>query len=90
MIVSVPVVARAGPPETGASTKRNPAARKRASNARVATGEIVDMSTKSVPGCAPWTAPRSAKSASSTCGASGTQVITICERAATPAGSPAS
>jgi hypothetical protein len=90
MIVSVPLVARAGPPETGASTKRNPPARNRASKPRVATGEIVDMSMNSVPGAARRVAPCSPKSASSTCGASGTQVTTTCDAAPTPAGSPPS
>jgi hypothetical protein len=90
MMVSVPVFARAGPPETGASRKRNPAARSRASKARVATGEIVDMSMTSVPGRAPLVAPRSPNSTASTCGASGTHVTTTSASRATPAGSPPS
>ncbi len=48
------------------------------------------MSMNSVPGCAPLAAPRSPNSTSSTCGASGTHVMTTSHDAPTPAGSPPS
>ena len=86
MIVSVPSRAFGEEPVTGASSSDRPRAASSAPIARVWAGEIVDMSTHSVPGAAPSATPRSPSSTSRTWSPSTTIVMTISLAAPTSAG----
>ncbi len=86
MIVSVPSSAFGEEPVTGASTKAWPRPVSSAPIRRASAGPIVDMSTNSVSGRAPWTAPSSPSRSASTCGPSTTIVITTSLRSATSRG----
>src|SRR5919197_1849598 len=89
MIVSVPSSARGAEPVTGASTSDSPRSARRAPIARDCDGEIVDMSTQSVPGAARSAAPSSPRSIASTWSPSTTIVMTTSAAAAASAGVPA-
>src|SRR6185369_1750613 len=82
----VPFFAPSLPPETGPSSIWTPVAASRSANWRVADGEIVDMSTTSVPAAAPSATPAGPKRTASTSGVSETMVITTSLAAATAAG----
>ena len=86
MIVSVPSSALGAEPVTGASTNAWPRAITSAPIRRASAGPIVDMSTNSVPGRAPSTAPSSPSSSASTCSPSTTIVITTSLCSATSRG----
>ncbi len=89
MIVSVPASAFGEEPVTGASTNACPSAESRSASERAVAGAIVDMSTNSVPGRAPASAPSSPRIIASTCAPSTTIVITTSERSATARGESA-
>src|SRR4051794_6132782 len=76
MIVSVPSSALGEDPDTGASRKATPRVPSSSPIDRASAGAIVLMSTQSVPGPAPATAPSRPRSSSRTCGPSTTIVIT--------------
>ena len=76
MIVSVPSSAFGREPDTGASRNDTPSSASRSPMARAAVGAMVDMSIAKAPSPSPCTAPCSPSNTSSTCGASGTIVIT--------------
>ena len=87
MIVSVPSAAFGDEPVTGASSMPIPASASRSPMASVCSGAIVVMSTNSVPGRAPCTAPSGSPSSTcSTCGPSTTIEKTISLRSATSRG----
>ena len=86
MIVSVPASAFGEEPVTGASTNAWPSPASRSASERAVAGAIVDMSTNSVPGFAPASAPSSPNSIRSTWAPSTTIVITTSLRSATARG----
>ncbi len=86
MIVRVPAMAPASPPETGASSQEAPSDAARSASLRVTAGEIVDMSATISPGRAPLSTPSGPIATCSTSGESGTMVTTISDWAATSAG----
>src|SRR6516225_6309626 len=83
MIVSEAALAPTSPPETGASRYSQPSAVMRRAKSLVAIGEMELMSTTILPGVSPSATPLLPNSAASTCGVSGTMVITTSELAAT-------
>ncbi len=86
MMLRVPLAAPSLPPDTGASSMATPASASRLAIRRVARGLIVDMSTTSDPGLAPWITPSGPSSTASTSGVSLTQTNTTSVLAASPAG----
>ncbi len=88
MIASVAASAPAVPPDTGASRCSIPRASSRAAMSRVATGEMVAMSTTIVPGCAPSTMPFAPSATASLSALAMTMVKTTSASAATSAGEP--
>jgi hypothetical protein len=85
-IDNVPFCAPSLPPDTGSSSIATPRPASRAAKSRVADGEIVDMSTTSVPGAAPSATPSGPKRTASTSGVSETIVTTTSLALATAAG----
>ena len=86
MIVSVPSWAFGDEPVTGASSSVRPLAASSLPIARVCAGEIVDMSTHSVPAAAPRATPSSPSSISRTWSPSTTMLMTMSLAAPTAAG----
>src|SRR5690606_5074818 len=73
---SVPFSAPSLPPETGASSMATPRAASSPARRRVAAGATVLMSTSTLPGSRPWTAPSSPTTTASRSGVSDTIVKT--------------
>ena len=89
MMVSAAFMAPSDPPETGASRNATPPAASSAAISRVASGLMVDMSTTSAPGSAPWITPVGPRSTARTSGVSLTMVMMISAPWAASRGEPA-
>ncbi len=89
-MVSVAFLAPSEPPETGASTMPIPRSRRRAANAVVADGEIVEQSTSRPPAASPSATPSGPNTTASTSGVSETQVTTMSAARAASDGEAAS
>ena len=85
MMTMVPSVARAVPPETGASSISMPLAAIPAATRFAVAGELVDRSMNTVPGLAFSAMPPAPSVTSSTTRGMGREVITTSQRAATSA-----
>ena len=86
MMDSVPSIAPTSPPLTGASSIVLRRAATRVASWRVATGEMLLMSTRIDPGASPARMPSGAVSTPSTSAVSGSMVNTTVEARATSAG----
>ena len=84
----VPSIAPCCPPDTGASSISTPFARSISAIRRVTDGEIVLLSTTTMPGRAPCTTPAGPSTTSSTSGVSDTLVNTNSACSATSRGEP--
>ena len=84
MIDRVALRAPTSPPETGASRYSQPSALIFCANTFVAIGEMELMSTTTWPWLRPAATPFSANNTASTSGVSGTIVMTMSARSATP------